>query len=127
MTHSQKFGNPKRDCKNATPSEVLVNENGEILVSGRELHEFLGVTERYNSWFTRMLQYGFIENVDFTSVKTFTVVNNGARREIDDHALKLDMAKEMKIEIKKPVQFWTGSFLFTKNSTKIFIQKLSHF
>jgi anti-repressor protein len=71
------------------------NEQGEIILSGRELHEFLEVTERYNSWFERMLQYGFVKEIDFTSVKTFTVVNNGAKREVDDHHVKLDMAKEI--------------------------------
>lgn len=71
------------------------NENGEITLSGRDLHEFLEVTERYKNWFERMLQYGFIDGVDFTSVKNFTVVNNGARRELDDHQIKLDMAKEI--------------------------------
>ncbi|MNO86572.1 Phage antirepressor protein KilAC domain protein [compost metagenome] len=71
------------------------NESGNILVSGRDLHEFLQVTERYNSWIERMLQYGFTENMDFTSVKSFTVVNNGAKREIDDHHLKIEMAKEI--------------------------------
>lgn len=71
------------------------NENGEIIVSGRELHEFLEVSERYNSWFKRMLGYGFTEGTDFTSVKTFTVVNNGAERELDNHAIKIDMAKEI--------------------------------
>jgi len=71
------------------------NENGEITLSGRGLHEFLEVTERYNSWFDRMLQYGFSREVDFTSVKSFTVVNNGAKRELEDHQIKLDMAKEI--------------------------------
>jgi anti-repressor protein len=71
------------------------NDNGEIIISGRELHEFLEVKERYNSWFERMLKYGFIEGVDFTSVKSFTVVNNGAKRGVDDHHIKLDMAKEI--------------------------------
>lgn len=71
------------------------NENGDLLVSGRDLHEFLDVTERYNSWFERMLQYGFEMDIDFTSVKSFAVVNNGAKREIDDHHIKLDMAKEI--------------------------------
>lgn len=69
--------------------------NEEILVSGRELHEFLQVTERYASWVNRMVSYGFEESMDFTSVNTFTVVNNGAKRAITDHHLKLDMAKEI--------------------------------
>ena len=48
--------------------KISVNEEQEQVVSGRDLHEFLGLTERYSSWFNRMLQYGFVENVDFTGV-----------------------------------------------------------
>lgn len=70
-------------------------ENGELLVSARELHEGLGISERFNSWFDRMLKYGFEKDIDFTSVKSFTVVNNGARKEIDEYILKIDMAKEI--------------------------------
>src|SRR5699024_10267570 len=70
-------------------------EDGSVAVSGRELHNFLGITERYTSWFERMKGYGLEENIDFTSVKSFTVVNNGAHRELLDHALTIDTAKEI--------------------------------
>lgn len=75
--------------------KITQNEQGEQLVSGRELHEKLEITERFNRWFERMLKYGFVENIDFTSVKSFTVVNNGARKEVDEYILKLDMAKQI--------------------------------
>ena len=75
--------------------KVTQNDNGEQFVSARELHKKLEITERFSSWFDRMLKYGFIENVDFTSVKSFTVVNNGAKKEIDEYILKLDMAKQI--------------------------------
>ena len=81
--------------------KISINESEEQVVSGRELHEFLELTERYSSWFNRMLQYGFIENVDFTGVKSFTVVNNGAKKEIEDHLIKLSMAKEIAINRKR--------------------------
>lgn len=71
------------------------NNEGNILVSGRDLHEFLESNERYSKWISRMLSYGFIENVDFTSVQKSTVVNNGAERILDDHHIKLPMAKEI--------------------------------
>ena len=71
------------------------NENGELLVSARELHKGLEISERFNSWFDRMLKYGFEEGVDFTSVKSFTVVNNGAKKEIDEYILRIDCAKEI--------------------------------
>lgn len=34
-------------------------------VSGRELHDFLEVTTRYNDWFNRMTEYGFTEGEDY--------------------------------------------------------------
>ena len=71
---------------------ITTNENDEQLVSGRELHKFLEVTERYSTWFERMVKYGFVENVDYTGCKFF---NTLARQELQDHAIKLDMAKEV--------------------------------
>jgi len=73
------------------------NENGEIIVSGRELHEFLGVKEKYTEWFKRMLGYGFAENTDFVLVSEKTETNNPRNpfTTITNHALKLDMAKEI--------------------------------
>ena len=76
------------------------NKNGELLVLARDLHKGLildeGKSERFSQWFNRYLKYGFEENIDyFTGVKKFTVVNNGATRELEDYALKLDMAKEI--------------------------------
>lgn len=69
-------------------------ENGQQLVSARELYEFLGTTERFSNWFERYCKYGFEENLDFTSVKNFTVVNNGAKKELQDYAMTIEMAKE---------------------------------
>lgn len=72
--------------------KVTINENDEQLVSARELHEFLGVSERYSTWFERMKKYGFNEGDDFVGCKVF---NTLARQELQDHVLKLDMAKEI--------------------------------
>ena len=36
-------------------------------VSGRELHEALGVKSKYADWFKNMCSYGFTENVDFVA------------------------------------------------------------
>ena len=54
-------------------------------VSARELYAELEVTDRFSRWFERMIAYGFTENEDFTSVKSSTVVNNGAERELQDY------------------------------------------
>ena len=37
----------------------------------------------------------FIDHVDFTSVRKSTVVNNGAKRELQDYAITISMAKEL--------------------------------
>lgn len=73
-----------------------VTTNGDKLtLSARELHKELNVTDRFTRWFKRMGEYGFEENIDFTSVKSSTLVNNGATRELQDYRITLDMAKEI--------------------------------
>lgn len=61
-------------------------------VSGRELHEFLGVKSRYNDWFNNMTAYGFVENVDYVPL-TKNLVSSG--RPSTDHQLTIPMAKEL--------------------------------
>lgn len=76
--------------------KITTNDEGVNCVSARELHEELEVTERFQQWFDkRVKKYGFEENIDFTGVKNFTLVNNGAKRELQDYAITLDMAKEL--------------------------------
>lgn len=73
---------------------IKVNDETQT-VSARDLYAAVGSTERFNNWFERQLQFGFVEGEDFTSVKSFTLVNNGAKREVDDFALTVDMAKQI--------------------------------
>lgn len=70
------------------------NENGEITLSGRELHEFLEVATEYRKWFGRMSEYGFVENVDFIRV-TQKCPTLGGVQDVVNHQIKLDMAKEI--------------------------------
>lgn len=71
---------------------INTNENQEPVISLRELHHKLDITERYSNWTDRMFKYGFKENLDYVGCKVF---NTQARQEIQDHAIKLDMAKEI--------------------------------
>lgn len=83
--------------KGAIQTEQLISINydgEEPSVSARELHKSLGVSKRFSAWFEANSQ-GFIENEDFTSVLSGTVVNNGAHREIQDYSLSVDMAKHI--------------------------------
>lgn len=72
--------------------KVTTDENNEQLVSARELHKFLGIETPYRKWFPRMTEYGFQEDVDYT-VDIFVHPKN--YQETMDHAMKLDMAKEI--------------------------------
>lgn len=75
--------------------KIDTSDAERITVSARDLYKFLEATERFNSWFDRMTQYGLTDGEDFTSVKKFTVVNNGAHKEIDDYQLTIDTAKQI--------------------------------
>lgn len=79
-------------------NELITVNTDTQTVSARELHKTVGSTERFSSWFERQLQFGFVENEDYTTVKVLTEVqNNGGvqERELVDHNLSVDMAKHI--------------------------------
>ena len=70
----------------------VIKQNGEQIVSARDLHEFLEVKSKFADWIkNRIEKYGFEENQDFVTISK-NLENGG--REID-YILKLDMAKEL--------------------------------
>nr|DAT15938.1 MAG TPA: KilAC domain protein [Caudoviricetes sp.] len=73
---------------------VNLNDNQEPVVSGRQLHEALGVKTKYADWFNRMIEYGFTENQDFLLLKNEQQTGRGGHNKVD-HIIKLDMAKEI--------------------------------
>ena len=73
-------------------------DNDNPTVSGRELHAALMIDTPYHKWFPRMCEYGFAEGIDFNSDKNVRVQIEGSRsvsREVTDHQLTIDMAKEL--------------------------------
>lgn len=70
----------------------ITEQNGNKVVSARELHAFLEAKERFGAWFERQSQYGFVENIDFVGCKVF---NTLANQELDDFAITIDCAKEI--------------------------------
>lgn len=74
--------------------KITQDENGNSVVSGRDLHDFLGVQTKYTQWFERMVSYGFTENIDFVGFSQKREKPTDGRPAID-HALTLDMAKEI--------------------------------
>jgi anti-repressor protein len=73
-------------------------ESDRPTVLGRDLHTMLEVETEYRHWFPRMCEYGFAEGSDFNPLKNDRVQMEGGRavsREITDHQLTIDMAKEI--------------------------------
>ncbi|OFT67706.1 antA/AntB antirepressor family protein [Corynebacterium sp. HMSC05D03] len=69
----------------------IQDRDGIQAVMGRDLHKFLGVSERYTQWFARMEEYGFLTGQDFIRE---TGKSTGGRPSVN-HIINLDMAKEI--------------------------------
>ena len=78
---------------------VYTTDEGNKVVMGRELHEKLGMVERYSKWFARMAEYGFTEGEDYTPYQTVHPQN---KQNIDDHIMTLDMAKHIAMIQRTP-------------------------
>lgn len=63
-------------------------------VSARDLHEALGVASRFSRWFDSNKEL-FTEGEDYNKCTSSTVVNNGAKRELEDYSLSVLMAKHI--------------------------------
>lgn len=72
------------------------NSEGNILVGGRDLYEYLEVKEKYTEWINRMIDYGFLENVDYKIINEKVQSEKRARtyNQINHH-IKIPMAKEI--------------------------------
>lgn len=73
-------------------NEILKVDVDTQTVSARELHEKLHISTRFNDWFPRMCEYGFVENEDFYSKMSKT--ENGGRPS-KDYEISVDMAKQI--------------------------------
>lgn len=73
------------------------NDNGDIAVSGRELHKGLEIETPYKQWIDRMISYGFKENIDYILVTQKSLTKNPRNPYINkaEHIITLDMAKEI--------------------------------
>jgi len=71
---------------------IKETENGDIVVSARDVYGFLELSERFSKWWERMIGYGFTDNVDYTP---YQKVHPQNKQIIEDYFIKLDMAKEI--------------------------------
>lgn len=76
--------------------KIEIRDNQQ-LVSGRELHKFLEVGTRYDTWINRIIEkYNFIENKDFIVVAQKRASNEiKGYTEFDDHLMTIAIAKEI--------------------------------
>lgn len=72
----------------------ITYQNDHPAVSARELHDFLEVGTDFRHWFSRQLDFGFSENIDFARVVQ-KCPTPGGMQDVVDYALSLDMAKEL--------------------------------
>lgn len=78
--------------------QVKSDGEGKQIVSGRDLHEYLGVGRDFTTWIKeRIEKYQFEENADFTII-SIAPRNGGTKKGGQnkvDYIIKLDMAKEL--------------------------------
>ncbi|MDK3882543.1 phage antirepressor KilAC domain-containing protein [Staphylococcus pseudintermedius] len=75
---------------------IQEKENGDIAISGRELHKGLEIGTQYDKWMDRMIGYGFEEEIDYI-IQSVNVQSQKRLRTYkqQDHIMTLDMAKEI--------------------------------
>ena len=72
----------------------VTEENGEQLVSARDLHEFLESKQDFSDWIkSRIEKFKFIENEDYTIILGNSTKSTPRPRK--EYILKLDIAKEL--------------------------------
>lgn len=76
---------------------LIIQDNTQYPIDGRELHEKLAIDTPYRKWFPRMCEYGFIENIDFsTEDRNVRRVDGAIMPQMEQHHyLTLSMAKEI--------------------------------
>jgi phage anti-repressor protein len=75
---------------------TITENNGNKAVSARELHQFLEVGKDFSNWIkSRIAEYGFVENEDFSLLANFGEQNQRGGHNRKEYALSLDMAKEL--------------------------------
>ncbi len=81
--------------------KVHENEQGEQLVSARELYKGLGIKERFSLWFERYEDM-YVAGVDFEGVGLPTPYRKGSDKVqiIQDYKLMVDMAKHIAMMTK---------------------------
>ena len=73
----------------------IIKKNKIECISARELYEKLEIKSRFNDWFNRMREFGFVENEDYKAITQKKVTAQGNESEYTDYAISVDMAKQI--------------------------------
>lgn len=77
------------------PINIYYSQKGTPYVWASALHQELEIGTKLSTWFPRMIDYGFIENEDFSSHTKNVPTTNGMEKTKNDWAVRLDMAKHI--------------------------------
>lgn len=78
---------------NMTPATKLITvKDNQNYIDGRQLWKSLDIKTDFDKWMPRMLDYGFENEIDFS---TFLVVGNHGGRSAKEYLLSINMAKEI--------------------------------
>lgn len=69
--------------------KITESKDGKKAVNARDLYNFLQIKTPFHKWIVRMLEYGFIENIDWTKMSSENQDFN------IEYALSLNCAKEI--------------------------------
>ena len=69
----------------------ITEHNGNQAVSARDLHGYLEINTRFDTWINRMFDYGFEEGLDFCTILS----ESTGGRPSTNYVLTLDCAKEI--------------------------------
>jgi phage anti-repressor protein len=83
---------------------VYTTDEGNKVVMGRELHEKLGIKDKYTDWMQRMIGAGFIEGSDYFTLREKPKRKDGTEMpgERINHIMTLDMAKHIAMIQRTP-------------------------
>lgn len=70
-------------------------ETEEPTVSARDLHEGLEIGTKFATWFPRMAEYGFVENLDYKTCYPNLGSENHGGQNMVDYQISVDMAKQI--------------------------------
>lgn len=74
---------------------VYYSKKGTPYVWASELHEELNISTRLSNWFPRMIEYGFVENKDYSQHNKSIELEQGGSNIKHDWAVSVDMAKHI--------------------------------